>query len=335
MGIQFPDGKRFAFTVIDDTDCATVANVRPVYELLRSLGMRTTKTIWPLPGHHPEDKNDPAQPVTDPEYRRFIADLQSWGFEIALHNVRSFSSTRKEIEDGLKAFAEITGQAPRVHANHMFNRDDLYWGDARLDLGLLGFAYRMLRSRKEIETSEGHLPGSPYFWGDICQAHIRYVRGFTYPELNALRHNPTLPYRDKRRPYVPLWFSGSEAANVFEFNRLLSDSNQEQLDREGGVCIMATHFASGFLVDGKVDPTTERLLRALAARNGWFVPVSELLDHLSANGGGKELPWVERQRMQLGWLVSRLRAVRQRRKDQEFLRMRTASSALTEEARVP
>ena len=30
MNLQFPDGKSFAFTVFDDTDNATVENVRPV-----------------------------------------------------------------------------------------------------------------------------------------------------------------------------------------------------------------------------------------------------------------------------------------------------------------
>ena len=45
---QFPGGARFAFTVMDDTDVATVDNVLPIYRLLESLGMRTTKTVWPV-----------------------------------------------------------------------------------------------------------------------------------------------------------------------------------------------------------------------------------------------------------------------------------------------
>jgi hypothetical protein len=28
--LEFPDGKRFAFTMVDDTDVATVANVKPM-----------------------------------------------------------------------------------------------------------------------------------------------------------------------------------------------------------------------------------------------------------------------------------------------------------------
>ena len=323
--LSFPGGKRFAFTVIDDTDCSTVAKIRPVYELLHELGFRTTKTIWPLSGHHPDDRNSPAQPVADPEYRSFIAQLQRWGFEIALHNVRSFSSERKEIEEGLEAFRSIAGDMPRIHANHMFNRDDLYWGDARLDLGLIGWLYRSLRSRHGVETSQGHVEGSPFFWGDICKERIRYVRGFTYPEINALRQNPSMPYRDNRRPFVNLWFSGSDGGNVFEFNRLLQEENQRQLEAEGGVCIVATHFASGFVVNGKVNAETERLLSGLAKRPGWFAPVSNVLDFLVANGAGRELPWLERQRMQLGWLWSRVAGVRSRAADQAALRETVAT----------
>ena len=42
---EFPHGKRFAFTIVDDTDVATVANVKPLYDLLHELGFRTTKRI--------------------------------------------------------------------------------------------------------------------------------------------------------------------------------------------------------------------------------------------------------------------------------------------------
>src|SRR5690606_40955769 len=45
---RWPQGKRFAFSIIDDTDVATVANVRPIYRLLERLGLRATKTVWPV-----------------------------------------------------------------------------------------------------------------------------------------------------------------------------------------------------------------------------------------------------------------------------------------------
>ena len=45
---MYPGGKRFAFTVFDDTDVATLDSIRPVYDLLYDLGFLTTKTVWPL-----------------------------------------------------------------------------------------------------------------------------------------------------------------------------------------------------------------------------------------------------------------------------------------------
>ena len=38
LPMLWPDGKRFAFTVFDDTDRATLDNVREVYALLADLG---------------------------------------------------------------------------------------------------------------------------------------------------------------------------------------------------------------------------------------------------------------------------------------------------------
>ncbi|MEQ9322961.1 MAG: hypothetical protein RIF41_27595, partial [Polyangiaceae bacterium] len=80
----WPDGKRFAFTVFDDTDRATLDNVREVYALLADLGMRTTKSVWPIKG-----SNEPTIPGTtceDDAYRAWTLELQRPGFEIGYHN---------------------------------------------------------------------------------------------------------------------------------------------------------------------------------------------------------------------------------------------------------
>ena len=310
-GIQFPRGKQFAFTIIDDTDCATVENVRPIYECLYRLGFRTTKTVWPLPGHHPQDANAPAQTLADPDYLEFIRQLERWGFEIALHNARSYSCTREESRAGLETFHSLLGHYPRIHANHMFNREDLYWGSARLDYWPVRWLYQGLRLvRKLPPDSDGHRRDSSYFWGDLCERHIHYVRGFTFPTVNVLRVNPTLPYRDPKRPHARLWFSACDATNVYEFHRLLSVENQERLEQEKGICIVATHLAAGFVRDGEVIPDVERLLTRLAQRPGWFVPVSELLDFLAEQYGIRTLPAEERHRMEWRWLLSRARLSR-------------------------
>ena len=45
------------------------------------------------------------------------------------------------------------------------------------------------------------------------------------------------------------------------------------MEAEGGACIMYTHFASGFVHDGGLDPRFTELVTRLAGKNGSFVPV--------------------------------------------------------------
>lgn len=47
--ISWPDGKKFAFTIVDDTDNSFIDSVKPVCELVFECGMRTTKTVWVYP----------------------------------------------------------------------------------------------------------------------------------------------------------------------------------------------------------------------------------------------------------------------------------------------
>ena len=39
--MTWPNGKQFAFTIIDDTDKSTVENIKPVYDYLYSHGLKT------------------------------------------------------------------------------------------------------------------------------------------------------------------------------------------------------------------------------------------------------------------------------------------------------
>ena len=48
--IKWPCGKSFAFTVFDDTDLTTMQNGPALYQFLCDLGMRTTKSVWPIRG---------------------------------------------------------------------------------------------------------------------------------------------------------------------------------------------------------------------------------------------------------------------------------------------
>ena len=43
---KWPDGKRFAFTIFDDTDRQNLNNVPAVYDFFHDLGLGTTKSVW-------------------------------------------------------------------------------------------------------------------------------------------------------------------------------------------------------------------------------------------------------------------------------------------------
>ena len=72
------------------------------------------------------------------------------------------------------------------------------------------------------------------------------------------------------------------------------------------MCIMYTHFASGFVKDGSLHPRFVALMQRLAKKNGWFVPVTTLLDHLRKSRSDHRIPPAELQSMEMGWLRHRI-----------------------------
>ena len=298
---RFPDGKRFAFTIIDDTDVATIDNVAPVYRLLERLGMRTTKTVWPLACPEGSANFSGSETLENPEYRRFVLDLQRLGFEIASHGATMESSERDRTLRGLERMRAKFDDYPVVHANHANNRENLYWGASRVDDPFVRAVYRL--AAHIPDAFEGHVEGTAYWWGDLAKARIRYVRNLTFSKLDVARINPTIPYLDPARPVVNWWFSAADAENCAAFNRLLRPAAQERLERDGGIAIVATHFGKGFARNGQVDPETHELLTQMSRRSGWFVPVGQLLDWLRERGNGGLLSPGEWRRMQWRWLL--------------------------------
>ena len=131
-GIVWPEGKRFAFTVFDDTDSATLENVAAVYAFLADCGFRTTKSCWPVRG-------DPTRAVAGADVRgpRLICDwllqLQAAGFEIGWHGGTWHSASREATLDGLDKFARYFGHDPYTAANHSGQAEAIYWGGGAAD----------------------------------------------------------------------------------------------------------------------------------------------------------------------------------------------------------
>lgn len=315
----FPGGKRFAFTIIDDTDVATVENVKPIYDLLHSVGMRATKTVWPLRCAEGSKNFSSSETLEDEGYRAFIMDLQRRGFEITWHGATMESSRRERTLAALDLFRTTLGAYPRIHVNHSHNRENIYWGSGRVDHPLLKRFFEYLAGRPGGYFL-GHIEGSPYWWGDFCQQHIVYARNLTFGEINTTKVNPSMPYRDRERSLAKWWFSASDAEGVSEFNDLLHPRNQERLESEGGACIVATHLGKGYVKNGAVHPVTRERIVALAGRSGWFPTVSELLDWMRTQHLSGELPPREWRRMQWRWardLAARKFSIRRNRRRRE------------------
>jgi hypothetical protein len=281
--VSFPEGKTFAFSIIDDTDCATLDYVRPIYELLAKLGFRTTKTVWPLAYDGPCD-DEGCHTLEDPDYALFVQQLQARGFEVAYHGAKMVSSTRRDTSAAFEMFKTKLGRYPSVYAAHAGNRENLYWNGHRFRSRLWRSLYRAFH-RSANPGAEGHHSESPYYWADIAQQHLRYMRSFSYDELNLWNITSAVPYRTKDTYGVRAYFPSCFADNAEEFIQLLSPNRQEKLERERGLCIVGTHFGKGFLRDGRVHPGVVDALTLLSARPGWYQPVSTILDYLATSAG--------------------------------------------------
>lgn len=276
--MQFPEGKRFAFSILDDTDDSTVDNSRPVYDLLHELGLRTTKTVWTAACPEGSRLFFAGQTLQNPAYLEFVHQLRERGFEIAWHCATMEGSKRPRTVEALEFFRREFGAYPRLHCNHGQNRENLYWGAKRYRNPLFRQLVRL--ASRTADWFSGEDEDSPYFWGDLCRKHFRYVRNFTFPELNACHFDRYMPYHLDDRPYVNYWFSTTDVPDIRRFNELLTPARLDRLAEENGVCILSTHLGKGYAQDGRVNRDARTTLEHLARLDGWFAPVSDILDHL-------------------------------------------------------
>lgn len=302
--ISWPDGKDFAFTVFDDTDLSTLENVKEIYSFLAGHGFRTTKSVWPIRGN--KEPLIGGATCEDSDYLKWVLELKDMGFEIGYHNATFHSSTREETIAGIEKFAELFGHYPKSMANHTGCKESIYWGNYRLT-GLNEFIYNLLTRNRNKGRFRGHIQGDQHFWGDICKEKIKYVRNFVLWDINTLKTCPVMPYHDPKRPYVNYWFASSEGPNLEAFNRCITERNQDRLEEESGACIMYAHFASGFYKDGGINSRFKFLMEKLSKKNGWFVPVSTLLDHLLEVKDHHNITEKERKRIERKWLLHKIK----------------------------
>ena len=298
--IEWPKGKSFAFSIIDDTDNAFVDNIKPIYDYLNSIELKTTKTVWVYP---PRDQFTGAC-LEDEDYLSFIKNLKDQGFEIELHNVGSGNFSREEIITGVEKFKAHMGYYPQMHINHSQNPDNIYWGHKRF-VPPLSWISKLLFSKRKFE---GEDEKSPHFWGDLVTKHIKYTRNHVFNGSNTQKYDDIMPYRVKKKKHSAYWFSSSDGHTVEEFNFFLSKKNIDKLESEGGYCIMYTHFASGFLDENKeLNSETKAALDYLISKNGWFVPSGQLLDYLLEKRTKKTASYWSLLRLDMKWVFDRVR----------------------------
>lgn len=299
--INWPGGHEFAFTVVDDTDGATVANIKPVYDYLIEHRILTTKTCWVYP---PRDTVYKGESLQDNDYLEFMRDIQRRGVEIGFHNAGSGEFTREETLAALEEFKEKLGAYPTLHINHSNNVENLYWGKERFS-GPVRWLYSL---KKNHVLSCGSDPASEYFWGDFSKTHFKYIRNRTFNGLNTLKEDPRLVYQEvEKQEYSNYWFSSSDGMRLVPFLKLLSKERVDKLVKEHGCAIVYTHFAYDFVdKKGILNEGFKRAIDYLASKNGWFVPASQLLDYILENKEYEPSKSYE-ARMDIRWLIERIK----------------------------
>jgi hypothetical protein len=306
--LLYPSGAEFAFTILDDTDDTTVANGQPVYDFLNDLGLRTTKTVWAF--DTPPENRGPyfaGETLSSPEYLKWVHQLAANDFEIAFHNATMGSSLRQDTIKALDFINSEFGQQVRLHCNHGQNLENLHWGSDRyrsyMIRKLLCFISMFLSHKK----FEGNNPESPYYWSDIADERLTYMRAFTYRQLNGMKNSPRRPYHDKTKQNKTLFFNTTDAPDVLAFNKLVNPSTIDKLQKENGWAIVTSHLGKGFYWNNRLDPEFKENMEYLASLPGWFVPTSQLLDFLTIESGEYEISTIEQFRMEYSHVLDRVK----------------------------
>ncbi len=218
------------FTITDDTDAATLQQVKAVYDFLLEKNFRITKTVWAFPPTEP--CGIPATPdstlrgvtLQNEQYLEYIKKLDSNGFEISLHSATAGNNSRQNLLEAFKLNEKLFNKS-RTFICHSKNAENIYWEEKTTNL----FPFRQLLAFLSKNKNYGEVESSKYFWGDICKEKIDYIRLLRVRDTNTLKQNPSMPYHDKNKPYVNYWFSATkrriaDCATPNALNKLISQN---------------------------------------------------------------------------------------------------------------
>jgi len=306
--LEYSAGAEFAFTILDDTDDTTVENGKPIYDFLRDIGMRTTKTVWAF-DTVPENRGPyfAGETLSSPAYLEWVRGLVESGFEMAFHNATMGSSLRADTVRALDYIESELNLTIRLHCNHGQNRENLYWGIDRYQSLFLKSILSLYSRFRSYPDFEGNKPNSPYFWSDIADERISYIRAFTYKQLNGMQTVPGRPFLDLAKQNKTMFFNTADAPDVIAFNKLVNRKTIDRLRKDRGWAIVSTHLGKGFYRNNKIDSEFKKTMKYLTKLPCWFVPVSELLDFIKIEKGSQQIAYMERVVMEYSHILDRVK----------------------------
>jgi hypothetical protein len=274
---------RAGFCITDDTDAATLASVRAVYDVLAALGIRVSKTVWAFKPTEPcgipplPDSIQRGITCEDPDYLAYCVSLRERGFEICLHGASAGNNRRERTAAGLEFLERHFGGAG-TWICHAKNAENIYWHEK---VAPRGPARWLLAPASRYQCS-GEDPASPYFWGDLCRERVEHIRLFRTRNINTLADNPSMPYHDPEKPFVRSWFSATKRS----FRDCTSPEALAGLVAERGLCVLY-HYLHRYeegagTVKASFRQGAERLA---AAREIWTDTTSAIMRRRRAMAG--------------------------------------------------
>ena len=275
--IWLPEPYEAAIAISDDPDICDFHAFKTMYDFLMKIDFPTTRAMWVYKNREPTgspllDCIFYSPLLTDSECLDYCRLLNSKGFEICLHGASCGNNTREMMEYAFD-FLKREIRASSVYICHSKNAENLYW-DAHTANS--NFERRILELYTK-NTCYGEVPGSKYFWGDLCRKTIRYIRLYRTRMLNTLSFNPSMPYHDFSKPFVNFWFSATKG----HIPRLFTKTNLDFLCKQNGAGILYQYLHKYVLKDGTILKEVREALE-MAANDSRLLkqPVSVIMDRL-------------------------------------------------------
>lgn len=274
-----PYPHRAGFCITDDTDVASLDEVRTVYDFLMAIGLRATKTVWVHEATElcgiPGLPSSTLRGVTleDEDYLSYCRDLHENGFEIALHGASAGNNTRENTAAAFE-FMEAHFGGSETFICHSKNAENPYWEELTAPNRPLELLLKTYTRHK----AWGHVPTSPYFWGDICLKHVKQIRLFRTRRPNTLSVNPSMPYFRAETPYVNSWFGATKR----RFADCTTSDELKRLETENGLCVLYQymHRYADPDLGGGVDDFKKSAERLMGESRIWVDTTAVIMDRL-------------------------------------------------------